>query len=169
MALKLAKKNNKVQKIVKKIQPATPIASKVVGQDKVTMPTGEYVEAVGRRKVATARVRLYESQGDFIVNDKIVGAYFRNIQNADSRYLIPFKITGTEKKFAVVVKVSGSGIAAQLQATIHGIARALAKYNQDFQPLLKQAGLLTRDDRMKETRKVGHGGKARRKRQSPKR
>ena len=169
MALKLTKKNTKVQKIVKKAQPIIAHQSKGIGQNKVTLPTGEYVEATGRRKVATARVRLYTTPGEFIVNEKIVGAYFGNVRNADSQYLVPFKITGTEKKFAVVAKVSGSGTAAQLDAVIHGISRALAKFNQDFQPLLKHAGLLTRDDRMKETRKVGHGGKARRKRQSPKR
>ncbi len=169
MALKLAKKNNKVQKIVKKVQPKSATVSKVVGQNKVTMPVGEYVEAVGRRKVATARVRLYTTPGDFIVNQKIVGAYFANITNADSRYMVPFKVTGTEKKFAVVVTVSGSGTSAQIEAMILGISRALAKFNPEFQPLLKQASLLTRDDRMKETRKMGHGGKARRQRQSPKR
>lgn len=169
MALKLSKKNNKIQKIVKKVQPVTPLKTQVVGQNKVTLPTGEYTEATGRRKVATARVRLYHTGGDFIVNEKVVGAYFANIRNADYRYMLPFKITGTEKKFAVVVKVVGSGFSSQMDAMLHGIARALAKYNPEFQPLLKQAGLMTRDDRMKETRKVGHGGSARAKRQSPKR
>lgn len=169
MALKLTKKNTKVQKIVKKVQPVAHHASKVVGQNKVTLPTGDYIEAVGRRKVATARVRLYTNPGDFIVNDKIVGNYFGNVRNADTQYLVPFKVTGTEQKFAVVAKVAGSGTAAQLDAVVHAITRALVKFNAEFRPLLKQAGLLTRDDRMKETRKVGSGGKARRKRQSPKR
>lgn len=169
MALKLSKKNTKVQKIVKKAQPVVVAHARGAAQTKLTIPTGEYVESTGRRKVATARVRLYTNPGEFIVNDKIVGAYFGTVRNADTRYLVPFKVTGTEKKFAVVAKVTGSGTAAQLDAVIHGISRALVKYNAEFRPLLKQAGLLTRDDRMKETRKVGHGGKARRQRQSPKR
>lgn len=169
MALKLSKKNTKVQKIVKKAQPKAATAARGAQATNVTLPTGEYIEAVGRRKVASARVRLYTSKGDFVVNDKVVGAYFGDIKNADSRYLLPFKITGTDQKFSVVAKISGSGIAAQLDALIHGISRALVEYNAEFRPLLKDAGLLTRDDRMKETRKVGRGGSARRKRQSPKR
>jgi small subunit ribosomal protein S9 len=133
------------------------------------LPTGEYIEATGRRKVASARVRLYQSKGDFVVNDKIVGSYFGTVKNADTRYLLPFKLTGTDQKFAVVAKINGSGVASQLDALLHGISRALVKFNPEYRTLLKQAGLLTRDDRMKETRKVGRGGSARRKRQSPKR
>ncbi len=169
MALKI-KKNNKVQKIVKKIQPQTSSSSAARAvQPAIALPTGEYIEATGRRKVASARVRLYQTAGDFVVNDKVVGAYFGTIRNADSRYLLPFKITGTEKKFSVVAKINGSGASSQLDALIHGISRALVKYNEEYRTLLKQAGFLTRDDRMKETRKVGHGGSARRQRQSPKR
>jgi small subunit ribosomal protein S9 len=167
MALKL-KKNNKVQKIVKKVQPQVAVANRAVAQN-VTLPTGEYIEATGRRKVASARVRLYQSKGDFVVNDKIVGSYFGTVKNADTRYLLPFKLTGTDQKFAVVAKINGSGVASQLDALLHGISRALVKFNPEYRTLLKQAGLLTRDDRMKETRKVGRGGSARRKRQSPKR
>lgn len=168
MALKL-KKNTKVQKVIKKAQPVAPAAAKAGTTMNFTVPTGEYIEATGRRKVATARVRLYQTAGEFVVNDKVVGAYFRNVRNADFRYLQPFKLTGTEKKFTVVVKVNGSGVSAQLEAVIHGVARALVKFNPEFRTLLKPAGLLVRDDRMKETRKVGMGGKARRSRQSPKR
>lgn len=170
MALKLNKKNKVVKKVVKKVQPV----KKVVRRDpsvvtSVTLPTGKFVEAIGRRKVATARVRLYESTGDFVVNDKIVGQYFDTIDNASVRYNKPFEITGTKGKFSVSVKVSGSGISSQLEAMLHGIARALVKYDPAFRALLKPEGYLTRDDRMKETRKVGMGGKARRQRQSPKR
>lgn len=167
MALKL-KKNNKVQKIVKKIQPQAASVSRAA-QTSVTLPTGEYTEGTGRRKVASARVRLYQSKGDFVVNNKVVGAYFGNVKNADFRYLLPFKLTGTEQKFSVVAKIAGSGVASQLDALVHGISRALVKFNPEFRVLLKESGLLTRDDRMKETRKIGTGGKARRKRQSPKR
>lgn len=172
MALKLAKKG-KVQKVVKKVAPkkvkATPGAVQAQPTADLTYGSGEYTEAVGRRKVATARVRLYESKGDLIVNDKVVGQYFHNVLNADRIYMQPFKLTGTDKKFSFTAKISGAGISAQLQALTHALSRALVEYNAEFKPLLKAEGLLTRDDRMKETRKIGMGGKARRKRQSPKR
>lgn len=170
MALKLSKKKTTAKKVVKKttkVKKAAPRA--VVSTGPVTLPTGKYVEATGRRKVATARVRLYESDGDFVVNDKVVGQYFNTIPNVASQYNVPFDLTGTKGKFSVSVKVEGSGQSSQLDAMIHGIARALVKYDPSFRALLKPSGLLTRDDRMKETRKIGTGGKARRKRQSPKR
>jgi small subunit ribosomal protein S9 len=171
MALKLSKKNNKIQKVVKKqtvVRAQKQTATPIVASD-VVMPTGKFVEATGRRKVASARVRLYEGGGDFVVNGKIAGNYFATINNAAARFNKPFDLTGTKGKFGVSVKVAGSGIMAQLEATMHGISRALVSYDPAFRPLLKPEGLLTRDDRMKETRKIGSGGKARRKRQSPKR
>lgn len=174
MALKLSKKQNKVKKIIKKA--SAPQTSKKVSQSAVanidpniTLATGKYTEAIGRRKVANARVRLYENDGDFVVNNLLVGDYFRNISNAHVYYNKPFELTNTKDKFGIIVKVSGSGIASQLDAMIHGISRALVEYDPENRPLLKSAGLLTRDSRMKETRKIGTGGKARRKRQSPKR
>lgn len=170
MALKLSKKKTTAQKVVKKtikVKKVAPRVAAVTGL--LTMPTGKYTEAVGRRKVATARVRLYESDGDFIVNDKVVSQYFNTIPNVASRYTVPFELTGTKGKFSVSVKVLGSGQASQLEAMIHGISRALVKFDPGFKVLLKSSGLLSRDDRMKETRKIGTGGKARRKRQSPKR
>lgn len=174
MALKLSKKQNKVKKIIKKT--SVPQTSKKVSQaafantdPNITVPTGKYTEAVGRRKVAIARVRLYESDGDFIVNNLLVGDYFGTIENAGVYFNRPFELTNTKDKFSVTVKVNGSGISSQLDAMIHGISRALVEYDPENRPLLKSAGLLTRDSRMKETRKIGTGGKARRKRQSPKR
>lgn len=168
MAVKLSKKKTKVQKIVKR----TPVVGKVAKQaevQKFTAPNVRYTESVGRRKVATARVRLYEEPGDFVVNDMVVGDYFKNIPMASSLYNKPFELTDTKKNFTVMVVVTGSGKTAQLDAVIHGIARALVSYNPEFRSILKREGMLTRDDRMKETRKIGMGGKARRKRQSPKR
>lgn len=173
MALKLTKKKNtRVKKVVKKAVVAAPKKSTAQGkqaQVDLSYPKGDYIEGIGRRKVATARVRIYQSEGDFIVNDRVVGSYFGNIAHADKRYLLPFKLTGTEGKFSVVAKVSGAGINAQLDALLHGISRALVTFDPEFKTLLKADSLLTRDDRMKETRKIGMGGKARRQRQSPKR
>lgn len=170
MALKLAKKKSNAKKVVKtrrKVKKQRRQTAEATGS--VTMPTGKYIEAVGRRKVATARVRLYESDGDFVVNGKVVGQYFNTIPNVAAKYNVPFDLTGTKGKFTASVQVSGSGQSAQLDAMIHGISRALVKHDPSLRALLKPDGLLTRDDRMKETRKIGMGGKARRQRQSPKR
>jgi small subunit ribosomal protein S9 len=171
MARQLTKKPAKVQKVIKKVvaQPARKAGGGATAQTTFTIPNAQYFEGIGRRKVATARVRIYAKEGDFVVNNKVVGDYFGGIINSPTLYNLPFEVTGTKGKYAVTVKVSGSGVKAQMAAVVHGLARALVKMNADFQPLLKQASLLSRDDRMKETRKIGTGGKARRKRQSPKR
>jgi small subunit ribosomal protein S9 len=133
------------------------------------LPTGTYIEGIGRRKTAIARVRIYPGGGDLLVNGQAMGQYFGGIYNASQLYLQPFRATDTATQFAVSAKISGSGIHAQLEALIHGISRALVAHNPDYRLALKELGFLTRDDRMKETRKIGTGGKARRKRQSPKR
>jgi small subunit ribosomal protein S9 len=169
MAIKMSKKTGKAQKVVKKPKKIVNKKDKTSIEQNFKIPNGKYIEAVGRRKVAIARVRIYEGQGDSVVNGKLISEYFANVKNAPAFYMKPFELTGSKGKFAVTVKVFGSGVTAQLDAVIHGIARALVKYNPEFRTFLKPAGYLTRDDRMKETRKIGMGGKARRKRQSPKR
>jgi len=169
MAIRMNKKTNKIKKVVKK----TPKLKAKKAQTKATvnfkLPNSKYVEAIGRRKTASARVRIYEGSGDLVVNDQLVADYFSGVRNAAAIYMQPFNLTGTKGKFAFSVKVTGSGKKAQLDAVVHGLAGALIKHNPEFRTFLKPAGLLTRDDRMKETRKIGMGGKARRKRQSPKR
>jgi len=170
MAIKMIKKKSMPKKVIKKT--VKKIKKSVFTQtDKmITAPTGEYIEQVGRRKSAVARVRIYPHvKGDYIVNNKPVGQYFAGIINASAKYLSPLDLTGNLNKFAISARVSGSGIVGQLDAVIHGLSRALVKWNQELRPLVKKAGLLTRDSRMKETRKIGMGGKARRGRQSPKR
>lgn len=169
MALKLAKKT-KVQKIVKKMPVKKTAVAKASGDQKVFVtPKGTYTEAIGRRKSASARVRIFKTDGDFVVNNKIVGEYFGPVAHAHKQYLRPFEVTGTKGMYAVTVRVSGSGLQSQLDAVVLGISRALAKVSADYQVLLRGESLLTRDDRAKETRKIGMGGKARRQRQSPKR
>ncbi len=172
MANKLLKKKTSIQKVVKKQKTETVSgsSSKVATASKVLHnPGGEYVTAVGRRKTATARVRLYKAAGDFSVNDKLVSIYFQGILKAPAYYMKPFTVTGTQGKYAVTAKVSGSGIRAQIEAIMHATSRALLKITPEHRALLKPEGLLERDDRMKETRKIGRGGKARRTKQSPKR
>ena len=170
MAMRMNKKTSRVKKVVKK----TPSSTKQVKKSGTSTPNfkkpeGKYIEAVGRRKVASARVRIYEGSGDLVVNDQLIADYFAGVRNAASIYMKPFELTGTKGKFAMMVQVSGSGKRAQLAAVVHGLSSALASYNPELRTFLKPAGLLTRDDRMKESRKMGMGGRARRKRQSPKR
>jgi small subunit ribosomal protein S9 len=132
-------------------------------------PQGDYVAAIGRRKNATVRVRLYMRPGDYIVNDKPMADYFNSVINPEKLFMEPFRITNTLGKYAVTVKAVGSGVSAQLDATVMGIARALVKVDPELKKALRDAGFMTRDPRMKESRKPGRGGSARRKRQSPKR
>jgi len=131
-----------------------------------------YFYAVGRRKRAIARVRLYTNPSsdkqEIVVNDKPIQAYFR-LPHADQLYLKPLQITKTMDRFKITVKVEGSGPQGQIDAVVHGMARALVKVDEEFHSPLKHAGLLTRDPRKKQRRMIGTGGKARRQKQSPKR
>ncbi len=128
-----------------------------------------YIYAVGRRRSASARVRLFKGKGKNLVNQQPIEKYFPGKINEEV-WAKPFRLTETLGKYYVTVKVVGGGKNGQLGAVVHGIARALALANREkFRPPLKKAGLLTRDPRIRERRKVGTGGKARRKKQSPKR
>ena len=137
---------------------------------KAKVPKSEYIPTVGRRREAVARVRLYQNgSGAITVNGKPVAEYFYG-EAAKVSYLMPFEVTHTADKFDVTIKVAGGGKSGQLGAAILGIARALEKLDKEkYRGLLKEKGLLTRDSRTRERRKVGMGGKARRKKQSPKR
>lgn len=130
----------------------------------------EYIGTVGRRREAIARVRLYSSgSGKIMVNGKAVEQYFYG-QTRQVAYAMPFVVTDTVGKFDVSAKVAGGGMSGQLGALVHGIARALEKKDKEkFRPLLKKAGLMTRDPRAKERRKPGLAQKARARKQSPKR
>jgi len=128
-----------------------------------------YTYAVGRRRSASARIRLFKGKEQHMVNDIIIGKYFPGEINK-GKWELPFKLTETTGKYYVTVKVVGGGKNGQLEATVHGIAKAFNKLDRDkYRSPLKKAGLLTRDARIRERRKVGTGGKARRKKQSPKR
>lgn len=174
MALKMSKKKVNKPRVVKKTAPMQTTAKASVatnvGGESFQAPSSKYVEAVGRRKVATARVRVYpKEKAGFVVNQIPAEKYFSNVANFERILHRPFQVVGLKLEMLVVAEVQGSGISAQLDAVVHGLARALILHNPDWRKLIKPEGLLTRDDRMKETRKIGTGGKARRKRQSPKR
>lgn len=132
-------------------------------------PKSVFISTVGRRKTAVARIRLYKGKGNLLVNNRPIEKYFSTDQ-AKLFYLKPFQVTDTLGKFYATIKVEGSGMNGQLGAVVHGLARALDKENREaFHSLLKKAGLLTRDPRARERRKVGQMGRARKKKQSPKR
>lgn len=130
----------------------------------------DYISSYGRRKTAVARVHLIEGKDEIIVNGKPVSQYWPGVA-MESLYLEPFRTTNTHTKYTATVKVIGGGPMAQIGAFIHGVSKALVEVNTErFKPILKKRGFLTRDPRMKETRKAGSAGsKARAKRQSPKR
>lgn len=123
----------------------------------------KYTFAVGRRKSASARVRLYKGVGENMINGKKIIEKLAELAK-------PFKLTDTEGKYFFTAKVAGGGKEGQVEAIIHGIARAFVKLNPEkFRVILKKNNLLTRDSRERQRRMVGTGGKARRKKQSPKR
>jgi len=128
----------------------------------------KYVYAVGRRKSASARVRLFKGKDQSVVNGVPIGKYFSGAVFKDV-WSKPFRTTDTVGKFFITAKVVGGGKRGQLEAVAHATAKAFVKYKDEFKAPLRQAGLLTRDSRVRERRKAGTGGKARRKKQSPKR
>lgn len=142
----------------------------------------DFMFAVGRRRAAVARVRVYSKipdalkfeeiivkKGEMVVNGKAVNEYFSGVF-AKALYEKPLKLTESENKYAITARVVGGGTQSQLEAFVLGVSRALAAMDEEVtKPILRKSGLLTRDARVRERRKVGMGGKARRKRQSPKR
>jgi len=120
------------------------------------VPETQYY-GTGRRKTATARVYLRPGTGEFKVNRKAFDLYF---PNQALRMIIrqPLAMTDTANKFDVLVNVAGGGPAGQAGAIRHGITRALMEFNAELRPALKQAGLVTRDPRIKERKKYGQKG-----------
>ncbi len=108
----------------------------------------------GRRKEAVARVRLLPGSGNFLVNGRGLLEYF-GLETLANQIRRPLALTGTLEDFDVVAKIEGGGIAGQAGALRHGIARALLEAGEDYRDELKRAGLLTRDQRMKERKKYG--------------
>jgi len=118
------------------------------------MSEESYFWGTGKRKCAIARVRLFPGEGEIVINDKPYQEIFPRVEH---RHMIehPFLATDTMGKFRVMIKVNGGGLSGQAGAIRHGIARALAKENELFKPMLRKEGLLTRDARIKERKKYG--------------
>lgn len=114
-----------------------------------------YVEAVGRRKTSTARVRITEASKESVtINDKDVPIYFptAELQSIVAEAVEKSKVVG---KFAVSARVTGGGIHSQAEAVRHGLSRAIVKFDEETRKRLKKLGFLKRDPRMKERRKFG--------------
>ena len=114
-----------------------------------------YFYGTGRRKKSVARVRIVPGTGVITINGKNIDEYF-GLETLKLIVNQPFGVTETIGKFDIIARVAGGGISGQAGAIRHGIARALDKANHDeYHTLLKKAGLLTRDPRMKERKKYG--------------
>ncbi|MCI0346490.1 MAG: 30S ribosomal protein S9 [Chloroflexi bacterium] len=119
------------------------------------MTTTAFNAGTGRRKTAVARVRLLAGEGEIVVNGRTLAEHFGNAVN-EADLLMPFRVTGTEGRFNAMIKVEGGGVTGQAGAIRHGIARALLELDPETNRApLRQAGLLTRDPRMKERKKYG--------------
>jgi len=120
-----------------------------------------YTFAVGRRKTSTARIRLFKGVGKNLINGKEILS--KLVEK-------PLHVTNLIGKYYFSSKVVGGGVKSQLEATVNGVSKALAKLDPEkFRVLLKKEGLLIRDSRERQRRMVGTGGKSRRRKQSPKR
>ena len=111
-----------------------------------------YYYGTGRRKSSVARVRLYAGTGKITINGRDIDDYF-GLETLKLLVRQPLELTGTIGRFDIVCTVAGGGVTGQAGAIRHGVARALLLANEEYRPVLKAAGLLTRDPRMKERKK----------------
>ena len=116
--------------------------------------TKPYFYGTGRRKHSVARVRVYNGTGKVTINGRDMNDYF-GLETLKLLVNSPLVLTENEGKFDVVVNVVGGGCSGQAGAIRHGLSRALLQYNPELRPVLKKAGFLTRDPRMKERKKYG--------------
>ena len=114
----------------------------------------EVINAIGRRKSSVARVYLSEGTGKITINKKDIEDYF-GLETLKVIVRQPFAVTGTTGKFDVNVNVYGGGFTGQAGAIRHGIARAHCQAGEEYRPILKKAGFITRDSRIKERKKPG--------------
>ena len=117
------------------------------------MATAKYY-GTGRRKSSVARVYLVPGTGKVTINKEDMDKYF-GLETLKVIVRQPLELTGTADKFDVLVNVKGGGYTGQAGAIRHGIARALLQVDSEYRPVLKSAGFLTRDPRMKERKKYG--------------
>ncbi|MBU3805355.1 MAG: 30S ribosomal protein S9 [Candidatus Fournierella pullistercoris] len=116
--------------------------------------TKPYFYGTGRRKNSVARVRVYNGTGKITINGRDIDDYF-GLETLKLIVRQPMAVSETEGKFDLVIRVGGGGVSGQAGAIRHGLARALLQYDENLRPVLKKAGFLTRDPRMKERKKYG--------------
>lgn len=134
--------------------PKTDDTTKVKNEKISSQSKERYYYANGKRKTSIARVRLYKNgNGTISINDKPMEDYF--FGTLIGKVKAPLKLANVLKNFNIVVKVIGGGISSQADAVRHGIAKALTVFDPAFRTILKKAGLLTRDARIKERKKFG--------------
>lgn len=140
-------KTTSKKKVTKETKASRPIATK--------KPAGKYIFAVGRRKTAIARVKLWsEGTGDIVVNSRFWQEYFPT-ESLQQLLAAPLEALGTTKSVNIVALVSGGGVVSQAKAVALGIARAFVSRDEASKTVLKKQGLLTRDSRKKERKKPG--------------
>ena len=119
-----------------------------------TTPSGQYHYGTGRRKCAVARVRLYPGNGTIEINGRpYMDALPR--KNLQERVRQPLEVAEMSDKFNVIAKINGGGVSGWADALAHGTARALVAYDEKLRTVMRKAGLLTRDPRVKERKKYG--------------
>ena len=116
-----------------------------------------YYYGTGRRKNSVARVRVYQGTGNVTINGRDIDDYF-GLETLKLIVRQPLNITDNDGKFDIICTVNGGGISGQAGAIRHGLSRALLQLSDEMRPILKKAGFLTRDPRMKERKKYGLRG-----------
>ncbi len=149
------KKDLAIKKVVKKSKKEKVVKKVVKKENQKTKKTNKYYSAIGRRKTAVARIRLFtQGKKEFLINNKSYKEYFPTLElqkiASDS-----LKIMKCLERFYISAKVKGGGFHSQAEAVRHGTARVLILFNVNFQKRLKKAGFLTRDPRMRERKKFG--------------
>jgi small subunit ribosomal protein S9 len=119
------------------------------------MAEGTYFYGLGRRKSATARARLFKGKGNVTINDKPANDYLSENKTLLAEVTDPLALVGKQKDFDVTIRVSGGGLAGQVDAIKLAIAKALTVGHADLRSTLKKAELLRRDPREKERKKYG--------------
>ncbi|GAH16802.1 30S ribosomal protein S9 [subsurface metagenome] len=110
--------------------------------------------ATGKRKQSIARVRLFPGEGKIMVNSRDFKEYFKR-ESLITVIMEPFRLTNTENAYDVIADLIGGGISGQAGALRHSISKALLEINEEYRPILKREGFLTRDSRVKERKKYG--------------
>ncbi len=116
--------------------------------------TKPYYYGTGRRKHSVARVRVYPGNGNITINNRSIDDYF-GLETLKLIVRQPLELTSLIENFDIICTVSGGGVTGQAGAIRHGLSRALLQHSDEMRPILKKAGFLTRDPRMKERKKYG--------------